>query len=101
MVLHGLEGSIRVHSNLSGDGVGSDPHSAFPFAHGNLQPSLTTVVRNVKNCTKSFHRRQWEESRYEFQLKIRHDVPGEECLETVGVVFDKILSVLDGCDIDK
>ena len=101
MVLHGLEGAIRAHLSLSGDGARSDPHSAFPFAHSNLQPPLTAVVQNVKYCTESFHRRQQDESKHEFQLKIGHDISGEKYLETVGVVFDKIRLVLDGCNMDK
>jgi hypothetical protein len=96
MVFHGLEGSIKAHS-----GGGAASSSAFPFAPRNLQPPLVSVVENVKYCTESFNRRQQEQSRYELHLKIRHKVPGEEDLETVRVVFDRIHQVLDGCIIGK
>ena len=97
MVLHGLEGSIRAHSSLSDDG---GAHSAFPFAPGILQPPLISVLRNVKYCTESFHRRQQDESRCEFHLKIRHRVSGEEHLETIKVVFDQVCQILEGCGGD-
>lgn len=97
MVLHGLEGSIRAGSSLSGDDHASD--SAFPFAHGNLQPPIIRIIQNVKNCVELFHQRQQEESRTEFYLKMRHNVPGEEDLETVKIVFDRIRQLLDGCNV--
>jgi len=50
---------------------------------------------------ESFHQRQQEESRAEFYLKIRHNVPGEEDLETVKVVFDRIRQLLDGRNVEK
>ena len=96
MVLHGLEGSIRAHSSLFGEGGTSDHHSVFPFAPGTLQPPLISVFRNVKCCTESFNRRQQDESRCEFHLKIRHSVPGEEHLETVKAVFNQICQILEG-----
>jgi len=92
MVLHGLEGSTRAHSILSGDG---GAHSAFPFAPGILQPPLISVLRNVKYCTESFRRRQQDESRCEFHLKAR-----DRHLETIKVVFDQVGKILDGCGGD-
>lgn len=99
MVLHGLEGSTKAHSSLSRNGAA--PSSTFPFAPGNLQPPFISIVENVKYCIESFHRRQQEESRYEFHLKVRHRVPGEDELDTVGVIFDRVRQVLDGCNIRK
>jgi len=100
MVLHGLDGSIKAHSSLSGGEGISGPHSAFPFAPRNLQPPLIFILRNVKYCIESFHRRQQDESKNEFHLKVRHKVPGEEHLETVRAVFDRVCQVLEGCDTD-
>src|SRR5882757_9903552 len=98
MVLHGLEGSIKAHSSLPGGGDTSGTHSAFPFAPRNLQPPLISVLRNVKHCVESFHRRQREESRHECQLKVT--VPEEDSLGTVGGVTYRINQLLDGYSID-
>lgn len=100
MVLHGLDRSIETHSSLPGAEGASDPHLAFPFAPRNLQPPLIFILRNVKHCVESFHRRQQDESRNEFHLKVRHKVPGEEHLETVRAVFDRVRQLLEGCDAD-
>lgn len=100
MVLHGLDRSIKTHSSLPGAEGASDPHSAFPFAPRNLQPPLMLILRNVKHCVESFHRRQQDESRNEFHLKMRHKVPGEEHLETVRAVSDRVRQLLQGHDID-
>jgi hypothetical protein len=99
MVLHGLEGSIKAHSNLPG--ATPDPRLTFPFAHGNLQPPLISVVLNVEHCAESFHRRQLEESKHEFHLKVRHRVPGEENLGTVRDVFDRVRQELGKLDIGR
>lgn len=96
MVLHGLEGSIKAHSSLSGDQATTDSHATFPFADGSHQPPFVSVIKNVKRCVGLFHQRQKEESRYEFHLKLRHRVPGEEDLETVRIVFERVQQVLDG-----
>lgn len=101
MVLHGLEGSIKADSSLPGGGATSNTHSTFPFALRNHQPPLISVLRNVKHCVESFRRRQQDESRCEFHLKVRHKVPEEEYLETVGALVDKIYQILEGCEIDK
>ena len=101
MVLHGLEGSIKAHSSLSGGGGSSDPHSAFPFVPRSLQPPLISILQNVRHCAESFHRRQQAESRCEFDLKVRHKVPGEEYLDTVRVLFDRICQILEGCNVDS
>lgn len=100
MVLHGLDGSIKAHSSLSGGEGISDPHSAFPFPRRNLQPPLIFILTNVKHCIESFHSRQQDESRNEFHLTVKHKVPGEEQLETVRAVFDRVCQILEGCDID-
>jgi hypothetical protein len=99
MVLHGLEGSIKAHSSLSG--ATPDPNLTFPFAPGNLQPPLISVVLNVDNCAESFYQRQLEESRHELRLEVRHKGPGEENLGTVRDVLDRIRQLLDECDIDS
>jgi hypothetical protein len=100
MVFHGLGGSIKAHSSLSAGEGTPNPHSAFPFAPRNLQPPLIFILRNVKYCIESFHCRQQDESRNEFHLKVRHKVPGEEHLETVRAVFDRICQLLEGHDVD-
>ena len=101
MVLHGSEGSIRAHASLSGgDASTSDPRSGFPFPPTNLQPPLASVLKNVKQCAESFRRRQQDEARYEFRLKVRHKVPGEEHLETVKALFDRVCQISQGCEID-
>ena len=100
MVLHGLEGSVNTHSSLSGGGGTPDPHSAFPFAPTDLRPPRIYIVRNVKHCLELFHQRQQGESRYEFHLKVRHHVSGEEHLETVRNVFDQVCQILEGCDFE-
>lgn len=97
MVLHGLEGSIKAHSGLSGATSGT--HSSFPFAPRNLQPPLVSVLQNVKHCVESFHRRQQDESRHEFNLRVRHKVPEEDFLATVRAVIDRVCQILEGCDI--
>ena len=90
-----------MHASSSGDARTSDPRSDFPFPPGNLQPPLISVLRNVKKCAESFRRRQQDELRYEFLLKLRHKVPGEEHLETVKHLFDRVCQVARGCgDID-
>jgi hypothetical protein len=101
MVLHGLDGSIKAHSSLSGGGATSDPHLSFPFAARNLQPPLISILRNVNHCVESFQRRQQDERRYEFHLKVRHKVPEEEYLETVRALVDRVCQLLQGCDIDR
>lgn len=99
MVLHGLEGSIAALLSLSGDeGPTPDSQAIFPFADGNHQPPFAFVAQNVKHCVRLFYKRQKEESRYEFHLKLRHRVPGEEDLETVRMVCERVRQVLDGCN---
>jgi len=100
MALHGLEGSVRAHASLSGDASTPDPHSVFPFPSRNLQPPLISVLKNVSKCAESFRRRQQDEARCEFRLKLRHKVPGEEHLETVRDLFDRVCQVSQGGDID-
>jgi len=97
MTLHGLEGSVKAHLRLSGDDATPDSHTVFPFADGNNQPPFASVVQNVKHCVELFHQRQKEELRCEFHLKSRHRVPGEEDLETVRIVFERVREILDGC----
>jgi len=96
MVLHGLEGSIKAHSGSFGGGDTSDSHPAFPFASMNVQPPLISILRNVRHCVESFHRRQQDESRFEFDLKVKHKVLGEEHLETVRAIFDRVCQTLGG-----
>jgi hypothetical protein len=100
MVLHGLDGSVRTHSSLPGGEGTPGPHSAFPFAPTNLRPPLIFILRNVKYCIESFHRRQQDESRNEFDLKVRHKVPGEEHLGTVRALFGRVCQILEGYDVD-
>jgi len=100
MVLHGLEGSIKAHSNPSDGGDASDHHPVFPFASKNVQPPLISILRNVKHCVVSFHQRQQDESRYEFHLKVKHtEAHGEEFLDTVRSIFDRVCQTLEGCDV--
>ena len=90
MVLHGLEGSIEAHS---GSEPTSSAHSTFPFASRNHQPPLASIIRNVKHCLESFHRRQQDEARHEFHLQVRHK--GEH-LETIRTLTDRVRWVLEG-----
>ena len=102
MTLHGLEGSIKADSTLSGGGgATSDTHSAFPFPPKSHQPPLISILRNVKHCVESFRQRQQDESRHEFHLKVRHKVPEEEYLVTVRALVDRVHRILKGCDIDR
>lgn len=98
MILHGLEGSIKAHSIESRDGAAPDSPVAFPFADGIHQPPFASVFQNVKHCVELFHQRQKEEMKHEFHLKLRHQVSGEEDLENVRVVFERVRRVLDGCN---
>ena len=88
---------MQALSSLSGDMTIPDPRAAFPFPDQNHQPPFASVVKNVEHCVRLFHQRQKEESRYEFHLKLRHRVLGEEDLETVRIVFERVRQVLDGC----
>ena len=102
MVLHGLEGSTRARLSLPEDGAIPDTHSAFSFASEKLQPPLISVIKNVEYCVASFHKRQQDESRYELHLKLRHRVVGEESLETVRDVLDRVCQLLlDERNVDK
>ena len=93
MVLHGLEGSIEAHS---GGEPTSSAHSTFPFAPRDQQPPLASILRNVKYCVESFLRRQEDEARQEFHLKVRHK--GER-LETIRTLTDRVCRMLEGCDV--
>ena len=99
MILHGLEGSIRAHASLSDDASGPDRHSVFPFPPSDLQPPLISVLKNVEQCAESFRRRQ-DEPRYEFHLNVRHKVPGEEHLETVRDIFDRVCQSFQEINFD-
>lgn len=94
MVLHGLEGSIKSHSSSPRDTATPGSHLTFPFADEKHQPPLGSVLHNVNHCVEQFHRRQKEESRCEFHLKLRHRVAGEEDLETVKTVLERVRGVL-------
>jgi len=48
-----------------------------------------------------FQRRQRDESRCEFHLKVGRNVPGEEGLETVGALVDRVFQTLREWDIDR
>jgi len=94
MVLHGLDASIQTQESAQ-----SFTTTLFPPASRHLQPPLAVVKQNVKSCFNKFCRRQQEELKGEFDMKLNHKEDSDvrtlkdivaKVGERLGVDFDQI-----------